>query len=185
MIYANKAFIDNLGLTNQSVIGKPGSTFLPPDLELLSTSSDKVALEENRVSVTTYDTAPGCFQTTKIPITDNDGTVLGLAGFSILINKPTVDAFAHFSVEEHNELARKLGILKTNEVELIGLVSNGVLNKQIASHFDVSVRSVEKWRQNVLNSLEIKTTAQMIRFAVDCERYGLLPKYDLANLNLT
>lgn len=52
------------------------------------------------------------------------------------------------------------------EVEVIRLISLGLLNKQIANALQISIKTVEKHRQNAMDKLGLRNTADITRYAV-------------------
>jgi len=56
--------------------------------------------------------------------------------------------------------------LTTREMALVQLVAEGKANKQIAAEFAISIKTVEKHRQNVMRKLDIHDIAGMVRYAI-------------------
>lgn len=56
--------------------------------------------------------------------------------------------------------------LTSREVEVLQLIAEGFANKQIAGELGLSVKTVEKHRQSVMNKLNIHDTAGLVRHAV-------------------
>jgi DNA-binding NarL/FixJ family response regulator len=56
--------------------------------------------------------------------------------------------------------------LTVREAEVLQLVAEGLANKQIASELDISIKTVEKHRQNLMEKLEIHDTAGLTRYAL-------------------
>jgi len=56
--------------------------------------------------------------------------------------------------------------LTTRELEVLQLVAEGNANKEIASELNISIKTVEKHRQNVMNKLNIHETAGLTRYAI-------------------
>ena len=67
-----------------------------------------------------------------------------------------------------NEGITKTFVLKlTNrERQVLQLIAEGHANKQIASLLDISIKTVEKHRQNIMNKLKIHDTAGLTRYAI-------------------
>ncbi|MGH7970743.1 MAG: response regulator [Limisphaerales bacterium] len=55
--------------------------------------------------------------------------------------------------------------LTIREAEVLQLIAEGFANKQIASELGLSVKTVEKHRQQVMNKLDIHDTAGLVRHA--------------------
>jgi DNA-binding NarL/FixJ family response regulator len=64
--------------------------------------------------------------------------------------------------------ASKKGLprLSSREVEVLQLIAEGKANKQAASELGISVKTVEKHRQNLMNKLDIHDTAGLTRHAI-------------------
>lgn len=56
--------------------------------------------------------------------------------------------------------------LTTKEVEVVKHIADGLVYKQIAHIMDVSVRTVESHRKNILEKLELVTNADIIKYAI-------------------
>jgi DNA-binding NarL/FixJ family response regulator len=62
--------------------------------------------------------------------------------------------------------ARKSGDLTSREAEVLQLIAEGFSNKQIASELGISIKTVEKHRQQVMNKLNIHDVAGLTRYAI-------------------
>jgi DNA-binding NarL/FixJ family response regulator len=56
--------------------------------------------------------------------------------------------------------------LSTREAEVLQQVAEGNANKQIASELGISIKTVEKHRQNLMKKLSIHDTAGLTRYAI-------------------
>lgn len=56
--------------------------------------------------------------------------------------------------------------LTSRETEVLQLVAEGLGNKQVAAKLSISVKTVEKHRQNLMDKLSIHETAGLIRYAL-------------------
>ncbi len=56
--------------------------------------------------------------------------------------------------------------LTAREAEVLQLVAEGCSNKQTASRLDISIKTVEKHRQQVMNKLNIHEVAGLTRYAI-------------------
>lgn len=61
---------------------------------------------------------------------------------------------------------RKVGELTSREAEVLQLIAEGFSNKQIASELCISIKTVEKHRQQVMNKLNIHDVAGLTRYAI-------------------
>lgn len=56
--------------------------------------------------------------------------------------------------------------LTAREVEVLQLVAEGMANKQSAAELGISIKTVEKHRQSLMNKLDIHDTAGLTRYAI-------------------
>jgi DNA-binding NarL/FixJ family response regulator len=71
-------------------------------------------------------------------------------------------------VPDHREAGvRKGASLTSREVEVLQLIAEGRANKQVASDLGISVKTVEKHRQRVMERLNIHDTAGLTRYATE------------------
>ncbi|MDB6093666.1 MAG: LuxR family transcriptional regulator [Verrucomicrobia bacterium] len=57
-------------------------------------------------------------------------------------------------------------ILSSREIEVVQLVAGGFSSKEIASRLDLSVRTVEKHRANIMEKIGVREVASLVRWAV-------------------
>jgi DNA-binding NarL/FixJ family response regulator len=62
--------------------------------------------------------------------------------------------------------ARRTGELTSREAEVLQLIAEGFSNKQIAAELSISIKTVEKHRQQVMNKLNIHDVAGLTRYAI-------------------
>jgi DNA-binding NarL/FixJ family response regulator len=61
---------------------------------------------------------------------------------------------------------KKTSDLTSREAEVLQLIAEGFSNKQIASELAISIKTVEKHRQQVMNKLNIHDVAGLTRYAI-------------------
>ncbi len=67
----------------------------------------------------------------------------------------------------HGKSVKKMGSrLSSREVEVIQLIAEGQANKQVAAELGISVKTVEKHRQRLMEKLNIHDTAGLTRYAI-------------------
>jgi DNA-binding NarL/FixJ family response regulator len=75
-----------------------------------------------------------------------------------------------FNNSEHlipsGAIKRKVASLSPREVEALQLVAEGKANKQIAAELGISIKTVEKHRQRLMEKLGIHDTAGLTRYAM-------------------
>ena len=83
--------------------------------------------------------------------------------FSPTISTLMTDQYVRLSDEAQESSPN---ILTRRELQILKLVANGSLNKNIASKLKLSVRTVEAHRVNLTNKLGIKSTANLVKYAI-------------------
>jgi DNA-binding NarL/FixJ family response regulator len=66
---------------------------------------------------------------------------------------------------------RALDVLTDREREVLRLVAEGLTTKEIAARLDISVRTVESHRANLMRKLDLRSVARLTQFAI---REGLV-----------
>lgn len=56
--------------------------------------------------------------------------------------------------------------LSTREIDVIKLFVEGLSYKKIATYLSISVRTVESHKKNILEKLELKTTVDLVKYAI-------------------
>jgi len=83
---------------------------------------------------------------------------------------PTIAKRKHLSrnkVRDRNGIAKIKGTVMTaREVEVLQLVAEGMSNRQIGGELGISVKTVEKHRQSLMDKLGIHDTAGLTRYAI-------------------
>jgi DNA-binding NarL/FixJ family response regulator len=64
------------------------------------------------------------------------------------------------------ESGAKPGTLTSRECEVLQLIAEGFANKQVAAELSISIKTVEKHRQQVMNKLDIHDIARLTRYAI-------------------
>jgi RNA polymerase sigma factor (sigma-70 family) len=56
--------------------------------------------------------------------------------------------------------------LSVREKEVLKMVAEGASNKEIADKLNISVRTVDHHRARIIEKLNLKSTAELIRYAI-------------------
>jgi DNA-binding NarL/FixJ family response regulator len=91
---------------------------------------------------------------------------LGNAFFSPAIAKRLQEQCVNGSLKHFAESSSAEAHLTNREAEVLQLIAEGFANKQIAVELGISIKTVEKHRQQVLNKLNIHDVARLTRHAV-------------------
>src|SRR5689334_2648396 len=89
----------------------------------------------------------------------------GNAFFSPEISKRLVDHYRE-KLFKGDEVRKRSELLTSREAELLQLIAEGKANKQIAAELDLSIKTVEKHRQRLMDKLNIHNTAGLTRYAI-------------------
>ena len=57
-----------------------------------------------------------------------------------------------------------MNMLSRRELDIINLIKEGQSSKEIASHLDISLKTVEVHRYNILKKLNLKNTPALVNF---------------------
>jgi DNA-binding NarL/FixJ family response regulator len=57
--------------------------------------------------------------------------------------------------------------LTPREIEIVRLLAQGKLNKQVAAELGVSVRTIETHRRHVMQKLRIRSVVELVFYALD------------------
>jgi two-component system, NarL family, response regulator NreC len=80
-------------------------------------------------------------------------------------------AFSPHALKDSATSPPTINLLSGREREVLQLVAEGHTNQEIANHLKLSVKSVETYRARVMEKLELRSRADLVRYALEC---GLL-----------
>jgi DNA-binding NarL/FixJ family response regulator len=131
----------------------------------LSMHSDRRYVSEMlRAGAIGYLVKDGAFEELNLAIRT---VVAGRPYLSTVITGSLVEDFVRqTSAQEPASATSPLGLLTTREVEVLRLLANGKRVKDIAAMLNISVKTVESHRQNVMDKLEIHSTIELTRYAL-------------------
>lgn len=66
-------------------------------------------------------------------------------------------------LNENNKIKSKLASLTPREQQILALIANGRVNKQIAQELAIAVSTVELHRSNLMKKMQVKTMADLIK----------------------
>lgn len=76
-------------------------------------------------------------------------------------------------------IQRRFDRLTPREKQVLELVVQGRLNKQIASDLKVAIKTVESHRSSLTKKMEVDSVAQLVRYVIECrQRMTPRPKMD-------
>lgn len=65
-----------------------------------------------------------------------------------------------------NKIADSDAELSKREIQIIQLITDGISKKEVAKKLSISVRTIETHRHNIYKKLQIKNTAELVRYAL-------------------
>ena len=86
--------------------------------------------------------------------------------FSSDISQTMLTSYVSNAINEKDNTGQKLH-LTNREEEVLKLVANGLRSKEIADKLFISTRTVETHRNNIMQKLEVKNTAELIRYSLE------------------
>ena len=89
----------------------------------------------------------------------------GKAFFSPAVSKRLLDYYRE-TIVKGARVPKPRAFLTSRETEVLQLIAEGEGNKQIAAELGISIKTVEKHRQQVMNKLHIHEVAGLTRYAI-------------------
>ncbi len=74
------------------------------------------------------------------------------------------DILAHQELEDEKSSLPDMNVLSRREIEIVQLIREGMSSKEIARLLDISLKTVEVHRYNILKKLSLKNTASLVNF---------------------
>jgi two-component system invasion response regulator UvrY len=71
---------------------------------------------------------------------------------------------AHQELDENIDSGPDLNALSQRELDVVKLIKEGLFSKEIAQKLDLSLKTVEVHRYNILKKLNLKNTAALVNF---------------------
>jgi DNA-binding NarL/FixJ family response regulator len=106
-------------------------------------------------------------------IKQTSAQILAKAIHEIMAGKSFYSPLVSKHLRNHYEAPDRSGLmikratgLTSRELEVIQLVAEGHANKQVAVDLSISIKTVEKHRQHLMNKLNIHDTAGLTRYAI-------------------
>ncbi len=86
--------------------------------------------------------------------------------FGESISNVILKSYVKKAQEEDEPEEKGLKLLSTREREVLELFSAGKTNKEIAEKLFISTRTVESHKSHIMHKLELKTTIDLVKFAI-------------------
>jgi len=82
------------------------------------------------------------------------------------ISKIMLKSYVRRATDPEKPSERSNEILTTREVEILKLYVEGLINKEISEKLDISIRTVETHKNHIMRKLGLKSTVEMVKFAI-------------------
>jgi len=166
----NDAFCELTGYDESEIIGR-NCRFLAGDLtQPAATEQIRASIRAQRpilVDILNYrrDGTPFRNGVMITPLFDTEGGLAWFLGSQVDLT----DAVADPIITRRRDASLKVANLATRQREVLKLMSQGLLNKQIAWELKISEKTVKMHRALLLERLGVTTSAEAIRIAVEAD----------------
>lgn len=86
--------------------------------------------------------------------------------FADSISKIMLRSYVRKAKDDDSAIARPPVTLTTREIEILRLFAEGFINREISDQLDISIRTVETHKNHIMKKLELKSTVELIKFAI-------------------
>jgi PAS domain S-box-containing protein len=168
IVAVNQAFLTLTGYAEQDVLGR-NCRFLAGDkTEPWITEQIRAGVRERKtvlVDILNYRADGSEFRNGVMvtPLFDDEGGLAYFLGSQVDLG---INAPASFN-SRRAQAVQLVQALPPRQREVLGGVANGLLNKQIAHELGISEKTVKMHRALLLERLDVKTSAEAIRIAVE------------------
>lgn len=168
IIACNEAFVRLTGFPREEIVGRNCRFLSGPDTEPELTQMLRDGIRRKQpvmVEILNYkkDGTPFRNAVMVAPIFDDAGELEYFLGSQMEVVSTT-----GISSADRSDAAReKIAALTGRQREILAMMSAGKLNKQIAYSLGLSERTVKMHRAALLKALDVKTSADAIRLAVE------------------
>ncbi len=86
--------------------------------------------------------------------------------FADSISRIMIKGYVRKAKEEDTIPQRGAIPLTTREIEILKLFAEGFINKEMSDKLDISIRTVETHKNHIMKKLELKSTVELIKYAI-------------------
>ncbi len=90
----------------------------------------------------------------------------GVEFFSSTISQKAFRMFLTQNRVKSGLSSNKLPVLTDREIEIVKLVAEGFLNKEVAEKLNISIRTVDTHKTHIMQKLKLKSTIDMVKYAI-------------------
>ena len=168
IVACNDAFCELTGYPVEYVVGRNCRFLSGPATEPWLTEEIRRGVREHRpvlVEILNYKRSGQPFRNAVLvaPIYDENDALLYFLGSQIEIDATAATP----SSMRRIRAAEMVKALSPRQGQVLKLVANGLLNKQIAAELNLAEKTVKMHRAILMSRLELQTTADLIRLAVE------------------
>ena len=165
---ANTAFSALTGYQRSEIVGRNCRFLAGPDTDPTASAELRKAIKEERaalVEILNYrrDGTPFRNGVMITPLFDGDGKLRWFLGSQVDLGQPEsggLDGRKRRAVD-------CISLLTGRQRQILALMSRGLLNKQIAWNLNISEKTVEAHRAQLLQRLDVNTSAEASRLAIE------------------
>ena len=168
IVACNSAFCDLTGYSTEEVVGRNCRFLSGPGTEPWLTEEIRRGVREHRpvlVEILNYKRNGQPFRNAVLvaPIYDEHDALVYFLGSQVEIDRDAASPSSMRRIRA-SEMVKSLS---PRQGQVLKLVANGLLNKQIAAELDLAETTVKMHRAILINRLGLHTTADLIRLAVE------------------
>ena len=168
IVACNSAFCDLTGYSTEEVIGRNCRFLSGPGTEPWLTEEIRRGVREHRpvlVEILNYKRNGQPFRNAVLvaPIYDEHDALLYFLGTQVEIDANASSPSSMLRIRA----AEMVKSLSPRQGQVLQLIANGLLNKQIATELGLALSTVKMHRTILIKRLGLHTTADLIRLAID------------------
>ena len=168
IVACNSAFCDLTGYSTEEVVGRNCRFLSGPGTEPWLTEEIRRGVREHRPvleEILNYKRNGQPFRNAVLvaPIYDEHDALVYFLGSQVEIDRDAASPSSMRRIRA-SEMVKSLS---PRQGQVLKLVANGLLNKQIAAELDLAETTVKMHRAILINRLGLHTTADLIRLAVE------------------
>jgi len=168
IVACNKAFCTLTGYDEDQILGRNCRFLSGPGTEPWLTETIRQGVRDHRpvlVEILNYKRNGVPFRNAVLvaPIYDTDDELRYFLGSQVEVG----DEIPGPSVSRRVRAAAAVSNLSPRQRQVLGFVSNGLMNKQIAGQLGLSEKTVKMHRGILMERLNLRTSADLVRIAVE------------------
>jgi len=95
-----------------------------------------------------------------------DTVYSGSEYYSDNISKIILKSYIEKAKKSGEEISNPHEILSKREIEILKMFAEGFINKEIADHLFISIRTVESHKNHIMQKLNLKTQVELVKYAI-------------------